>query len=86
MPIPDIFAPNPAAVQDRWTDASYRDVVLAQMVAALIASGKYAPGTLLMQLAIAATTQLMVETARVSGLDRSGPLDEALFKEAFRRL
>lgn len=55
-------APTPPSEQ--WASASYYDILLANMVAAFIASGQYAPGPLIMQLALAATAEVMYQTGR----------------------
>lgn len=57
--------PAPVAGQpDPWQNADYYDVLLANMTAAFIASGQYAPGPLIMQLALAATAEVMYQTGR----------------------
>ena len=58
----------PTAIPDLYSNASFYDVTLVQMVAAIISSGAYAPGPLIMELALAATSQLMVETGRWDGV------------------
>ena len=50
--------------QDKYSEASFQDVSFVQMMAALIASGEYAPGPLIVQLALAATAEIMYETGR----------------------
>lgn len=51
---------------DLWTDATFFDVTLVNMVQALISSGKFAPGPIVMELALAATADIMVQTGRWS--------------------
>lgn len=58
LPIPDGEPPDP------WGSASFHDVTLVKMMAAVIASGEYAPGPLIMQLAMAATAEIMYQTGR----------------------
>jgi len=70
VPTPKVIYPT-AGIPDLWTNATYFDVTLSQMVAALISSGQYAPGPLIMDLALAATSQLMVETGRWDGVPTS---------------
>lgn len=64
-PIPVAGPPT----QDKWVDASFFDVTLVNMVDALLASGKYSPGPLIMQLALSATAQIMIQTGRWTGAD-----------------
>ena len=83
IPTPKVIFPA-AGVPDLWTNATYFDVTLGQMVAALIASGKYAPGPLIMELALASTAQLMVETGRWDGVPSVG-LTPAQAQATFKR-
>jgi hypothetical protein len=54
------------------------------MMASLIASGKYAPGPLIMELALAAMAQVMVETGRWDGTARHMDLTQA--QDVFKRM
>lgn len=51
-------------VKDMWSEASFYDVTLVRMMAAIIASGEYAPGPLIMELSLAATAEIMYQTGR----------------------
>jgi len=66
-PKPKVIYPA-AGIPDTYANATFFDVTLGQMVAAIIASGQYAPGPLIMTLALGATEQLMVETGRWDGV------------------
>jgi len=67
----------PFAVPDQYANASFFDVMLGQTVAALIASGNFAPGPLIMELALAVTSQLMVKTERWDGIPVQMSPDQA---------
>jgi hypothetical protein len=82
-PRPSVL-PRAAAEPDKWTDASFQDVTFTQMMAALIASGEYAPGPLIQELALAATSQVMVETGRWDGAAKHMTLAQA--QEVFQRM
>jgi len=66
-PTPKLGSIPVAGVPDLWENATFYDVTLVMMVQALLNSGLYAPGPLLMGVALAATEQLMVETGRWDG-------------------
>jgi hypothetical protein len=57
-----------AKAPDVWQNASFQDVTLVYMVSAIISSGQYAPGPLIMELALGAMEQIMVETGRWDGV------------------
>lgn len=63
IPTPGPTATNPPPAV-KWADATYYDVALANVTCAIIASGQYAPGPLITQLALAATAELMYQTSR----------------------
>ena len=65
VPQPDA-PPTTSAVPtpDKWADASFYDVTLVRMTEGLLASAAYAPGPLIVQLALAATAEMMYETNR----------------------
>jgi len=69
--------PDLKAAPDAWENASYQDVTLVHMVAALIASGNYTPGPLIIELAQAATAQIMVESGRWDGIPYDMTLEQA---------
>lgn len=66
MPIVPEPSPGPLAppIPDHYADATFYDVTLGQMMAAIIASGQYAPGQLVTDLALAATAEMMYQTGR----------------------
>ena len=66
-PAPQQLPVAPNVTTDLWADASFYDVTLVRMVHALLASGAYSPGPLVMKLALASASQIMVETKRWAG-------------------
>lgn len=75
-----------AGAPDLYTNASFQDVVLTQMVAAILASGQYAPGPLIMQLALGAMEQIMVETGRWDGAPLAGFTTQTQASETFKNI
>lgn len=74
VPLPTNELPPP----DKWADATFYDATLVQMVTALISSGRYTPGPLVMELAVAATAQIMIETRRWTAPTTDYTLEQAM--------